>query len=390
MGYFLPDGVIENLKQYRYQSEDRSIISRHLLKPFWLWFEQIFPSTMAPNLITLSGLGFVIFNVILVMIYDPFLNQESPRWVYFAHAFGIFMYQTFDGCDGIHARRINQSGPLGELFDHSIDSINTTLCLLIFSSMIGSGYSYLTLYSQFALLCNFYLSTWEEYHTHTLFLSEFSGPVEGILGICFAFILTAIMGPDLLWHTNIFNITLWNGMIIGFDTSHLFLVLSSIGLLFNIYTARSNVIKYYSGEKILLNERANIKQAMQGLLPFFIYYLTIVIIVYIEPEFLSFAFMSSIGLSIAFVVGRIIVHHLTKQDFPMFNISTVIPLVQLSLYLIVVNIFDGSSKQTAHALSWLGFGLSLGIHGFFMNEIIHKFTSYLDIYALTIKHHKKI
>lgn len=375
---------------FRYQSEDRSIISKHVLKPFWLWFEQIFPSIMAPNLITLSGLGFVIINVILVMIYDPFLNQESPRWVYFAHAFGIFMYQTFDGCDGIHARRINQSGPLGELFDHSIDSINTTLCLFIFSSMIGSGYSYLTLYSQFALLCNFYLSTWEEYHTHTLFLSEFSGPVEGILGVCFAFILTGIFGPDLLWHTNIFNITLSSGKVINFNTSHLFLVLSSVGLLFNIYTAKSNVIKYYSGEKILLNERANIKQARRGLLPFFIYYLTIVITVYIEPEFVSFPFMVSIGLTIAFVVGRIIVNHLTKQNFPMFNISTVIPLTQLSLYLIVVNLFNGDSKQVSHALSWLGFGVSLGIHGFFINEIIYEFTSYLDIYALTIKHPKKI
>ena len=345
---------------------------------------------MAPNLITSSALGFVIINVILVMIYDPFLNQESPRWVYFAHAFGIFMYQTFDGCDGIHARRINQSGPLGELFDHSIDSINTTLCLFIFSSMIGSGYSYLTLYSQFALLCNFYLSTWEEYHTHTLFLSEFSGPVEGILGVCFAFILTGIFGPEILWHTNIFNITLSSGKVINFNTSHLFLVLSSVGLLFNIYTAKSNVIKYYSGEKILLNERANIKQARRGLLPFFIYYLTIVITVYIEPEFVSFPFMVSIGLTIAFVVGRIIVNHLTKQNFPMFNISTVIPLTQLSLYLIVVNLFNGDPKQVSHALSWFGFGVSLGIHGFFINEIIYEFTSYLDIYALTIKHPKKI
>ena len=345
---------------------------------------------MAPNLITLSGLGFVIINVILVMIYDPFLNQESPRWVYFAHAFGIFMYQTFDGCDGIHARRINQSGPLGELFDHSIDSINTTLCLFIFSSMIGSGYSYLTLYSQFALLCNFYLSTWEEYHTHTLFLSEFSGPVEGILGVCFAFILTGIFGPEILWHTTIFNITLSSGKVINFNTSQLFLVLSSVGLLFNIYTAKSNVIKYYSGEKILLNGRANIKQARRGLLPFFIYYLTIVITVYIEPEFVSFPFMVSIGLTIAFVVGRVIVNHLTKQNFPMFNISTVIPLTQLSLYLIVVNLFNGDPKQVSHALSWLGFGVSLGIHGFFINEIIYEFTSYLDIYALTIKHPKKI
>lgn len=358
------------------------------MKPFWVCFEQIFPSSMAPNLVTLTGLGFVIINVLLVMIYDPYLNQESPRWVYFAHAFGIFMYQTFDGCDGIHARKTGQSGPLGELFDHSIDSINTTLCVIIFSSMIGCGYSYLALYNQFALLCNFYLSTWEEYHTHILFLSEISGPVEGIIGIVSAFVLTGIVGPKLLWHTTVFTFTLSDGQIVDFDTSHLFLTILSIGVLFNIIMARRNVLNYYSGNKILLNERANVKQAMQGLLPFFIYYISVAIVVYIEPQFVGFAFIISIGLTMAYVVGRIIVHHLTKQDFPMFNFPTLLPMVQLIIYLILVKGLNHNTTDTVKALCWMGFGVSLGTHGFFMNEIIYEFTSFLDVYALTIKHPK--
>lgn len=360
------------------------------MKPFWVWFEQIFPSSMAPNLVTLTGLGFIIVNVLLVMIYDPYLNQESPRWVYFAHALGLFMYQTFDGCDGIHARRTGQSGPLGELFDHSIDSINTTLSVIIFSSMIGCGYSYLALYNQFALLCNFYLSTWEEYHTHTLFLSEISGPVEGILGIVSVFILTGIVGPELLWHTIVFSFTLSDGQVIDFDTSHLFLFISSVGLLFNIVRSRNNVLNYYSGNKILLNGRANVKQAMQGLFPFFLYYVSVVILVYVEPQFTSFAFIVSIGLTLAFVVGRIIVHHLTKQHFPMFNFPTLLPIGQLMLYLILVKALKHETTEIVKALSWVGLGVSLGAHGFFMNEIIHEFTSFLDVYALIIKHPKKI
>lgn len=390
MGYFLPDGSVENLKQYRYQSEDRSLVSKYFLKPFWLWFEQIFPSNMAPNLVTLLGLGFIIINVLLVFIYDPYLKEESPRWVYFAHAFGIFMYQTFDGCDGIHARRTGQSGPLGELFDHSIDSINTTLCVLIFSSMIGTGYSYMALYNQFALLCNFYLSTWEEYHTHILFLSEISGPVEGILGVCISLVLTGILGPQLLWHTKMGSITWTSGEICDIETRHLLLMICSIGLLFNIFLARANVLKYYGGNKILLNERANVKQAMQGLVPFFVYYATVVIVVYIEPNFASFAFMMSVGLTLAFVVGRIIVHHLTKQEFPMFNIPTLLPITQLSLYIILVKWLNHDATSVVNSLAWAGFGISLGVHGVFINEIIHEFTSYLDVYALTIKHPKKV
>ena len=34
--------------------------------------------------------------------------------------------------------------------------------------------------------------SWEEYHTGTLYLSAFSGPVEGILMICVIYLITAI------------------------------------------------------------------------------------------------------------------------------------------------------------------------------------------------------
>lgn len=43
-------------------------------------------------------------------------------------------------------------------------------------------------------LANFYLSTWEEYHTGTLYLSYFSGPVEGILMVVIVFIITGFYG----------------------------------------------------------------------------------------------------------------------------------------------------------------------------------------------------
>ena len=127
---------------------------------------------------------------------------------------------------------------------------------------------------------------------------------------------------------------------------------------------------------------------MQGLLPFFIYYISVAIIVYIEPQFVGFAFIISIGLTMAYVVGRIIVHHLAKQDFPMFNFPTLLPMVQLIIYLILVKGLNHNTTDTVKALCWMGFGVSLGTHGFFMNEIIYEFTSFLDVYALTIKHPK--
>jgi ethanolaminephosphotransferase len=40
----------------------------------------------------------------------------------------------------------------------------------------------------------FYVQTWDEYHTHVLTLGFISGPVEGILTLCFIYAATAILG----------------------------------------------------------------------------------------------------------------------------------------------------------------------------------------------------
>lgn len=47
-----------------------------------------------------------------------------------------------------------------------------------------------------ATTANFYLTTWEEFHTGTLYLSEFSGPVEGILLIVAMFAVTGFVGEQ--------------------------------------------------------------------------------------------------------------------------------------------------------------------------------------------------
>ena len=52
---------------------------------------------------------------------------------------------------------------------------------LTWASATYLGQSWWTVTSLCASLGNFYLSTWEEYHTGVLFLGYFSGPVEGVL-----------------------------------------------------------------------------------------------------------------------------------------------------------------------------------------------------------------
>lgn len=396
MGLFIPTNKLENLRLYKYSSEDHSLISRYILKRWWNYFVKIFPLDMAPNVITLLGLFFVIANLLCVFYYDPYLDSESPRWCYFFYAFGLFMYQTFDGCDGCHARRTQQSGPLGELFDHSIDAINTTLGTIVFASAFQLGYSWLLLIAQFASTCNFYTSTWEEYHTHSLFLSKFSGPVEGILIICALYIVTGIAGPEI-WQKHLFDLDLsslggnWSNY--GVTTSIIYVVAGFGQLYFNIASAVGNVSKKYREDKKLLRSLAEkeSQEAYKGLYPFFAYYASIVFFVLSYPTALySYAFplMISIGLTIAFCVGRIILAHLTLQDFPYFQPPTLLPLTQFALAKVLIEWYGYNELNTIGALMWTGVGITLGVHGMFVADIITDITSFLDIYALSIKHKK--
>lgn len=349
---------------------------------------------MAPNVVTLLGFLFIIINVLTVFYYDPGLDKETPSWTYYSYAVGLFLYQLFDACDGMHARRTGQSGPLGELFDHSVDSLNTTLSLFPFCSTVGVGYTHMLVIVQFACLCNFYLSTWEEYHTHKLFLSEFSGPVEGILMVCIGFILTGAFGPQKIWHTELITID-YKGIHFTVESLDAMIVFSGVSLMFNILSARRNVADYYDEQSKVLEatEKKTASHnpqcvAMMGLLPFFVYYLSVFSLVVIEPAFISFPFVLSTGFAMAFVVGRIITAHLTKQPFPMVNAPLLVPSGQLLLHLLVTGVWGYESTTVVNALTWLGCGVTMGIHATFINDIIYDFTTFLDIYVLSIKHPK--
>ncbi|ABN64479.1 alcohol phosphatidyl transferase [Scheffersomyces stipitis CBS 6054] len=391
MGIFIPINKLENLKLYKYSSEDHSIISRYILKRWWNYFVQIIPLNVAPNLVTLSGLFFVLANLACVFYYDPYLNTTSPKWCYFFYAFGLFMYQTLDGCDGCHARRTGQSGPLGELFDHSIDAINTTLGALVFASVLKMGYGGLLMLSQFASVCNFYTSTWEEYHTHTLYLSEFSGPVEGILMIIVVFVVTGIFGPDI-WNVKLFDLNLSS---LGYDkyevsSSIFYVIIGLSSLYFNIISAMKNVNKYYekhNPDPEVAKKKSD--ESYKGLIPFFSYYGYVILFIWFYPEVITvhgFPLVISIGCTVAFCVGRIILAHLTLQDFPFVQVPMYVPLLQLAVTKILITLYGYDYDDTLLAVSWLGMGVTLGIHGVFIADIIYEITTYLDIYALSIKH----
>lgn len=69
-------------------------------------------------MMTTIGFLFMASAYVIMLVYDFSLLHDVPSWTYFYAASCIFIYQTFDACDGKQARKTKSSSPLGQLYDH--------------------------------------------------------------------------------------------------------------------------------------------------------------------------------------------------------------------------------------------------------------------------------
>ncbi|KAF3035479.1 hypothetical protein E8E12_007300 [Didymella heteroderae] len=395
---YIRQDKLPKLKEYKYSGVDHSLLSQYVLKPFYTHVViKCFPMWMAPNLITLSGFGFVIINFLTMLWYTPTLDQDCPSWVYLSWAIGLFLYQTFDAVDGSQARRTHQSGPLGELFDHGVDAINTTLEVLLFSATMNLGQGWKTVLTLFASSLTFYVQTWDEYHTHTLTLGVISGPVEGILTLCIVYASTAFLGGGSFWQRSMFeSVGLENhdfipDIIYNLAWNEWYMVYGGVVLVFNVVSSAQNVMKARRarGQKT--------RVALLGLLTFAAAWILITAYLFLQPAILHHhlvPFVFYAGLINAYSVGRMIISHLTKSRFPRGNVL---------IYPLIYGVIDslGPWLQEHVGVGWpsaLGdgvyqvafvfmcLGLAVGVHGSFIVDVIWTICDYLDIWCLTIKY----
>ncbi|KAI5117533.1 hypothetical protein M0805_004766 [Coniferiporia weirii] len=337
MGY-IPKHALENLKTYQYKGVDKSILSRYVLNPYWNWLVKLWPTSVAPNTITLTGLTLVFINFLTMLYYDPAYCTEKhapdsapPHWVYFTWAAGLFLYQSLDAIDGKQARRTQMAGPLGEMFDHGCDALNTTLEAILTCYALNVGRSWWTVASQAAALANFYLTTWEEYHTGQLYLAEFSGPVEGILIVVCLYIITGIYGPSF-WDQGILSflrlehIEAIKNVVPNFPLNIAFMCFAGLGMGFNIFTSYTNVHRAAIRSTSTRTRTDSPFRPLLRLLPF---PLTVSLHAFwlaapgtptILHSPLLVPFLCAWGLQFAHQVGRIILAHLTRRpDMPVWE-----------------------------------------------------------------------
>ncbi|XP_064112273.1 choline/ethanolaminephosphotransferase 1-like isoform X3 [Macrobrachium nipponense] len=167
-----------------------------MMQKWWCWLVEQCPLTLAPNLITISGLLVNIATSLLLVYYSPDAKQEVPRWACFLCALGLFLYQSLDAIDGKQARRTGTSSPLGELFDHGCDSLSTVFVSLGVACSVRLGtHPYWMFFQCMMAVTLFYCAHWQTYVSGTLRFG-FVDVTEAQFGVIAIHLLSVIFGPS--------------------------------------------------------------------------------------------------------------------------------------------------------------------------------------------------
>lgn len=190
----------QKIAKFKYCGGDTSPIYAHVLSPLAQSMVDLTPPWVPPNVITFLGLVFSIISLVLTVYYNPELKADvCPRWVHLVVAINLFLYQTLDNMDGKQARKTGSSSPLGMLFDHGIDAINSCLLVLPLVSALGTGINMFVVAAMFIVLLPFYTTTWEEFYREEMVLGFVNGPTEGLLTLMGFLVCTSIYGTEK-WH----------------------------------------------------------------------------------------------------------------------------------------------------------------------------------------------
>ena len=206
--YYLSPHAAQELPRFQYRGQDLSLLYKYILSPLAQFcVDQWTPRSIAPNSITLIGLSFMIAAYTIIWMHVPSMDstvfdESPPNWIYLCNAVALLLYQTLDNMDGKQARRTGSSSPMGLLFDHGCDAINSLfgsanwMIAMALHPQKDALLCWIILFGPYAL---FYIGTWEEYFTGALIMPIINGPNEGLLGGALMS-LTSYWYGSQFWH----------------------------------------------------------------------------------------------------------------------------------------------------------------------------------------------
>ncbi|XP_047141095.1 ethanolaminephosphotransferase 1 isoform X1 [Hydra vulgaris] len=243
---YLSREKLNGFEKYKYKSVDTSPLSNYVMHPFWDQLVKIFPMWVPANILTLFGWICSLSCFLLCSYFDVhFISQkEVPRWVWLLSGILIFFAHQLDGCDGKQARRTNSSSPIGELFDHGLDSSAVSLMCISILSLFGvsehTGTHWEITLIFMLVLFSFYIPHWEKYNTSVMFL-PWAYDVSQILLVS-SFIASFFYGTEI-WRVSYFNGALNLTFILKFIFYFLFVFLLFPVSIINQYQARKKTPK---------------------------------------------------------------------------------------------------------------------------------------------------
>jgi len=378
MPYIRP-AALENLKLYQYSCTDASLLSKYILQPYWRTMIHLVPLFIAPNLVTLIGSFALFINTITAFIYFPNLQGEAPGWVYLSFAIGIQWYSLLDNLDGKQARRTQNASPLGELFDHGCDCLAVALIALIMACVAQAGPGLLAFLCLMTGETGFWLATWEEYHTGSLYLGIVNGPTEGLQLISLFYLAAYFFGGQIFLQQYQLPFP-----IAGYETvqlNHLILSLyvfvSVVTLYFNIKSVRDAIHRRHS-------QSATVVSSLLGLLSYGLMALFTTIWFVYSDVMTNYPFLFFLGVALCMgeLTSRLILAHVTLEPF------ATVQRPHLLLGAVALNTLSGL---------WLGapivpefwsavllLGGSLVLFSHYVLSVIHQICTFLDIYCLRI------
>ena len=368
--YYLTHNAVERLPNYQYNGADLSLLYKHVLSPLAGWcVDHATPTWLAPNAITLIGLCWMITSYCVVWYYCPGLYEANtdmnsdyavPSVIFLLNGCAMLIYQTLDNMDGKQARKTGSSSPLGLLFDHGCDAINSifgsanwiaAMGLLpgnvnvilgeaagsenvqhnsLLSELLG-GDAIIAAALILAPMVAFFITTWEHYFTGKLVLPPFNGPSEGLVMGASLMFISFIYGPMIWQQTNLTD------SVIAFLGEKEITTFSALeGRVRNLDLIVLTSILALAQEvfgKVLLVVPSYGKEAIRVLLPHVVFVIcTIYTLIFDSTIFLRIPRTICHLISGIFVehTTQLMLNHMVEEKFPAFR-WVMLPQVALTL-----------------------------------------------------------
>ncbi|XP_041105713.1 ethanolaminephosphotransferase 1-like [Polyodon spathula] len=365
--------------RYKYSAVDSNPLSVYVMHPFWNSVVKFLPTWLAPNLITFTGFIFLVLNFLMLAFFDYDFYASAPdhvhvpSWVWIVAGLLNFTAYTLDGVDGKQARRTNSSTPLGELFDHGLDSWACLFFVVTVYSVFGrveSGVGVRTLYYiLWVVLFSFILSHWEKYNTGVLFLPWGYDISQVTMSV--VYIVTSVVGVET-WYAPIF---------MGFHYRDLFTIMI-LGCAFTVTLPMSlyNVFKAYR------NNTLKYSSFYESFLPFLSPALLFILSTLwvclspsdiIEKQPRIFYFM--VGTAFANITCKLIVCQMSKTRCQPLS------WLLLPMALVVLVILSGLAQHYETLILYVWTAAVALAHIHYGVCVVHQLSGHFNIYAFSLK-----